>query len=125
MIRSGETKILAYCRRRGRTLLQIVAFFLLVWTISLAEMRLILYFLRVPITLAQTLLVLAGGKFAFLLPFPGALGALELTQAGVFELLELGSQTGMSLVLYMRARDLLFAAAGLSAAFFGRRERNS
>jgi uncharacterized protein (TIRG00374 family) len=117
LIRSSETRILTYCRRRGRTLLQILLFFLLVWTIGLAEMRLVLHFLRIPVTLRQTLLVLAGGKFAFLLPLPGALGALELTYVGVFELLDLGAQTGMSLVLYMRARDLLFAAAGLIAAF--------
>jgi uncharacterized membrane protein YbhN (UPF0104 family) len=88
-------------------------------------MRLVLYFLEVPVTLLQTLLVLAGGKLAFLLPFPGALGALELTQVGVFELLDLGAQTGMSLVLYMRARDLLFALAGLTAAFTGGRRRKS
>ncbi len=117
LIRSSEARILTYCRRRGRTLLQILLFFLLVWTIGLAEMRLVLHFLRIPVTLRQTLLVLAGGKFAFLLPLPGALGALELTYVGVFELLDLGAQTGMSLVLYMRARDLLFAAAGLIAAF--------
>jgi len=121
LIRSGETRILAYCRRRGRTLLQILLFFLLIWTISLAEMRLILHFLKVQVSFSQTLLILAGGKFAFLLPFPGALGALELTYVGVFELLDLGAETGMSLVLYMRARDLLFAAAGLTAAFGGRR----
>jgi uncharacterized protein (TIRG00374 family) len=125
LIRASETKILSYCRRRGRTLGQLLLFFLLVWTISLAEMRLVLYFLNVPITWMQTLLVLAGGKFAFLLPFPGALGALELTQAGVFELLDLGSQTAMGLVLYMRARDLLFALAGLTAAFFGGRRRKT
>ena len=119
VIRSGETRILAYCRRRGRTLVQILLFFLLVWTISLAEMRLVLHFLDVPVTLSQTLLILAGGKFAFLLPFPGALGALELTQVGVFELLDLEAETGLSLVLYMRARDLLFAAAGLITAFSG------
>ena len=125
LIRSSETRILAYCRRPGRTLGQLLLFFLLVWTISLAEMRLVLHFLEVPITLLQTLLVLAGGKLAFLLPFPGALGVLELTQVGIFELLDLGSQTGMSLVLYMRARDLLFAAAGLTAAFLGGRRRKS
>jgi len=124
LIQASETRILAYCRLRGRTILQILLFFLLVWTISLVEMRLVLHFLGVPVSYSETLLILAGGKFAFLLPFPGALGALELTYVGVFELLDLGAQTGMSLVLYMRARDLLFAAAGLIAAFAGwKRER--
>jgi uncharacterized protein (TIRG00374 family) len=121
-VRSGEIRILDYCRRRGRTLLQILIFFVLVWAISLGEMRLILHFLGVPLSLGQTLLVLAGAKFAFLLPFPGALGALELTYVGLFELLDLGAETGLSLVLYMRARDLLFAAAGLAAAVVGWRK---
>lgn len=119
LIQSSEARILAYCRRRGRTLLQILLFFLLVWAISLAELRLVLHFLKVQVSFSQTLLILAGGKFAFLLPFPGALGALELTYVGVFELLELGAETGMSLVLYMRVRDLLFATAGLIAALAG------
>jgi len=121
LIRSGESRIVAYCRRRGRTLLQILAFFLLVWTVSLAEMRLVLHVLGVSATLRQTLLILAAGKFAFLLPFPGALGALELSYVSVFEVLELGAETGMSLVLYTRARDLLFAAVGLITAIAGRR----
>lgn len=121
LIQASETRILAYCRRRGRTILQILLFFLLVWTISLAEMRLVLHFLGVPVSYSETLLILAGGKFAFLLPFPGALGALELTYIGLFELLGLEAQTGMSLVLYMRVRDLLFAAAGLITAFAGLR----
>jgi uncharacterized membrane protein YbhN (UPF0104 family) len=119
LVQASETKILVYCRQRGRTLLQILLFFLLVWAVSLAEMRLVLHFLGVSISLGQTLLILAGGKFAFLLPFPGALGALELTYVGIFELLGLGAETGMSLVLYMRARDLLFAAAGLLVGFAG------
>ncbi len=121
LIQASETRILAYCRLRGRTILQILLFFLLVWTISLVEMRLVLHFLGVPVSYSETLLILAGGKFAFLLPFPGALGALELTYVGLFELLGLGAETGMSLVLYMRARDLLFAAAGLITAFAGLR----
>jgi uncharacterized protein (TIRG00374 family) len=119
LINSSESRIVAYCRRRLRTVLQILLFFLLVWTVSLAEMRLVLRFLAVPVSIVETLLILGGGKFAFLLPFPGALGALELTYVGVFELLGLGAETGMSLVLYMRARDLLFAVAGLFFAAFG------
>ena len=79
--------------------------------VRLGEMYLVLHFLGVPVSLGQTLLILAGAKFAFLLPFPGALGALELTYVGLFEMLELGAETGLSLVLYMRARDLLFAVA--------------
>jgi uncharacterized protein (TIRG00374 family) len=116
---ASETRILAYCRRRGRTVLQILVFFVLVWAISLGEMHLVLRFLGVPASLGHTLLILAGGKFAFLLPFPGALGALELTYVGLFQLLDLGAETGLSLVFYMRARDLLFAAAGLAVAAGG------
>jgi uncharacterized protein (TIRG00374 family) len=115
-VQAGEVKIVGYCRRRGRTLLQIFLFFVLVYATSLLEMVLVLRFLGFPVSLPGTLLILAGGKFAFLLPFPGALGALELTYVELFELLGLGAETGLSLVMYMRARDLLFAAAGLFAA---------
>jgi uncharacterized protein (TIRG00374 family) len=117
LVQSGETKIVAACRRRGRVLLQILLFFILVWTVSLAEMHLALHFFGIPARLDQTLLILGGAKFAFLLPFPGGLGALELTYVGIFELLDYEAEAGMSLVLYMRARDLLFALAGLLVAF--------
>jgi uncharacterized protein (TIRG00374 family) len=113
LIGNSESRIVAYCRRRGRTVLQVLVFFVLVWAVSLVEMWLILHFLGVSADLRQTLFVLAGGKFAFLLPFPGALGALELTQVTVFELLGYNGEMALGLVLYMRARDLLFAAAGL------------
>jgi len=116
LIGSSETRMVAYCRRRGRTLLQILLFFLLVWIASLFEMRLVLHYLGISLSLRQALLVLAGIKVAFLLPFPGALGALELTCLGVFELLGYDPETAMSLVLYMRVRDLVFAAGGLAAA---------
>jgi uncharacterized protein (TIRG00374 family) len=119
LIRASELRIVAYCRRPARTLLQLLLFFLLVWTVSLVEMRMVLRFLGISADLWESIFVLAGARFAFLLPFPGALGALELTYAGVFELLGHGAETGLSLVLYMRARDLLFAAAGLSVAFVG------
>lgn len=116
LIQSGETKIVATCRRRGRILLQILLFFALVWTVSLIEMHLALRFLGIPVHPAQTLLILGGAKLAFLMPLPGALGALELTYVGIFELLDYSAEAGMSLVLYMRARDLLFALAGLIVA---------
>jgi hypothetical protein len=122
LIRSSESRMVAYCRRPGRTLLQLLLFFLLVWTTALVEMRLVLQFLGVSPTLRQTLLILAGSKFAFLLPFPGALGALELTNVAVFDLLGYGAETALSLVIYMRARDLLFAAAGLILALGGLRQ---
>jgi uncharacterized protein (TIRG00374 family) len=122
LIGNSESRIVTYCRRSGRTVLQVLVFFVLVWTVSLVEMRLILHFLGVSADLQQTLFVLAGGKFAFLLPFPGALGALELTQVTVFELLGYAGETALSLVLYMRARDLLFAAAGLIFALSARRQ---
>ena len=122
LIGNSESRIVTYCRRRGRTVLQVLVFFVLVWAVSLAEMWLILHFLGVSADLQQTLFVLAGVKFAFLLPFPGALGALELTQVTVFELLGYAGETALGLVLYMRARDLLFAAAGLILALSASRQ---
>jgi uncharacterized protein (TIRG00374 family) len=127
LIRASELRIVAYCRRPARTLLQLLLFFVLVWAVSLAEMRMVLRFLGISADLWESLFVLAGARFAFLLPFPGALGALELTYAGAFQLLGHGAEAGLSLALYMRARDLLFTAAGLGlgVAFGGWRRRGA
>jgi len=54
-----------------------------------------------------------------LLPFPGALGALEVAQRTLFGWLGYGPETALALSLYVRARDLTFALAGLVAAAIG------
>jgi hypothetical protein len=65
------------------------------------------------------MVLLAGSRFAFLLPLPGALGALEATQVSLFALLELPADAAWALLVYIRARDLALAAVGLLAVGIG------
>lgn len=118
-----ETRIVHYCRRKAYTLGQILLFFLLVWTVAVFEMWLALSFLGIRLTLPETIFVLAGGKLALLLPFPGALGILEVTQIFIFGLFSRNAETAVSLTMYIRFRDLLFVAAGLAITLFGYRKR--
>jgi uncharacterized membrane protein YbhN (UPF0104 family) len=106
-------------RRRGRSLGFALGFFALVWGISLAEMWLALSFLGVQARLYELLVLMAGSRFAFLLPFPGALGALEATELSLFGLLGFPAEAAWAFLVYLRARDLGLAAVGLLAVAVG------
>jgi CDP-diacylglycerol--glycerol-3-phosphate 3-phosphatidyltransferase len=116
---STEDQVAAFLRRRARSLALALGFFVLVWGISLLEMWLALRFLGVSVHLREVLVLLAGSRFAFLLPLPGALGALEATQVSLFALLELPADAAWALLVYIRARDLALAAVGLLAVGIG------
>jgi uncharacterized membrane protein YbhN (UPF0104 family) len=102
-------------------LLQALLSFTAVWSLSVLEQWLTLRFLGLPFGLPQILLLQSGVKLAMLLPFPGALGALEAAQRSLFGWLGYGPETAMALSLYARARDLSFALAGLAATATGSR----
>lgn len=124
-LESSEAEVAAYGRRPGRALLQLLLSFAAVWGLSALEMGLALRFLGLPLGFLQTLLLLAGGKLALLLPIPGALGALEAAQRTLFGWLGYGPEAALALSAYVRARDLLFVFAGLAAAAIGRPRRVS
>ena len=125
-LEASEAEVTAYGRRPGRALLQVLVSFTAVWSLSVLEQWLTLRFLGLSLGLPQTLLLLAGAKLAMLTPFPGALGALEVTQRTLFGWLGYGPETAIALLVYMRARDFTFALAGLAAAAIGlRRSRRA
>ncbi|MBN1835176.1 MAG: flippase-like domain-containing protein [Spirochaetales bacterium] len=123
LLGAAEEQVIAFGRARGYA----VAFgglsFLLVWSLTLAETWLALAFLGVPVGWLEVVILLAGSRFAFLLPFPAALGALELTQVSLFALLGLPVESAWALLLYVRGRDLLVAGIGLLAMTIGLRRR--
>jgi hypothetical protein len=115
----AEGQVTAFGRRKARTAGFAILFFLLVWGTTLVETWLALRFLGVAAGWLEVVVLLAGSRFAFLLPFPGALGALEATQVSLFALLGLPPGAAWALLFYIRARDLLFAGVGLLAAGVG------
>jgi len=56
-----------------------------------------------------------------LLPFPGALGALEATQRTMLGWMGYAPEGALALSIYVRARDLAFVLAGLLALMVGSR----
>lgn len=118
----AECAVADYGRRRGRLASTLLLFFLLVWGLAAAETALVLRFMGLALNWRELIVVLAAGKLAFLLPLPGAWGALEAAQRLLFTLLGQAPEAALSLVVYIRARDLLLVLVGL--AVIARRPRH-
>jgi uncharacterized protein (TIRG00374 family) len=117
----AEEAVAAYSRRSGRLAGEILVFFLLVWGLALAETMLALRFLGLAVSWREAILVLAAGKLAFLLPLPGAWGALEAAQRLAFTLLGRAPEAAVSFLVYIRIRDLLLVLSGLGVIALGPR----
>jgi len=81
-------------------------------------------FLEIPIGFSSAISVLMLVYFAFLLPMPAGLGAMEAALVTGYTAIGLSSAQALSQALLMRARDLIFAMTGLALGgigFFGRR----
>ena len=83
------------------------------WVAILAEWWLATAFLGFPLDLLRLIAVVTASRLAFLVPIPGALGALEASL--VLSLTALGYRTeqALGLALFVRVRDVVFGAAGL------------
>jgi len=83
------------------------------WVAILAEWWLATAFLGFPLDPLRLIAVVTASRLAFLVPIPGALGALEASL--VLSLTALGYRTeqALGLALFVRVRDVAFGAAGL------------
>jgi hypothetical protein len=86
----------------------------LVWSALFFEFWLALDFLGLRVDFSQLVLVVTAGRLALLAPTPGALGALEASQMMAIGALGFDPAIGLSLGLYIRARDILFSIFGLA-----------
>ncbi len=83
------------------------------WVALVIEYRLALDFLGLSLALPETIGVLTAARIAFLFPFPGGLGSLEISQVFAMQALGAGAAIGISMSLLIRARDVLFGGFGL------------
>ncbi|MFC1655856.1 lysylphosphatidylglycerol synthase transmembrane domain-containing protein [Patescibacteria group bacterium] len=79
------------------------------------EHFIIAYFMGVKLTFLQSFLSATIPGISYMLPIPGALGALETSHAGIFVLLGVSINVFV-FVLIMRLRDLIFILIGLAHA---------
>jgi uncharacterized membrane protein YbhN (UPF0104 family) len=113
MIAGIEEQVVAFCQGHILSLAGAMFISLITWIMLLGEYWLMARFLGIDLNLLQTIAVLTIARFAFLVPLPGGLGALEVGQ--IFAITSLGytSAEGLSLALLIRARDLVFGGLGL------------
>jgi len=106
----------AFTRRHLSSLLAALGFSLLAWAGMAAEYFMIAGFLQARLSAEQTLAALTAALFAFLMPLPGGLGALEASQVYVMTAFGHPAAIGIGISLLMRARDILNGGLGLLLA---------
>jgi len=117
-----EDQVVAFCRERPAGLAVAMGLSFVSWTVIVFEYSLMLSFLAIRLDLLEVVGVITASRLALLVPVPGGLGALEASQVLALAALGYSRAEGLGLGLLIRARDLVFAAAGLMlGAWYARR----
>jgi len=116
MVIVSERMAGAFTRRHPITLFAALGFSLLSWAGMAAEYFMMAGFLQAQLTIDETLAALTAALFAFLMPLPGGLGALEASQVYVMTAFGHPAAIGIGVSLLMRARDILNGGLGLLLA---------
>jgi uncharacterized protein (TIRG00374 family) len=98
------------------------------WSLMIVEFWLTFALLGAQLTFSETMLLLAIVRVAFLLPAPGALGALEAGLfIGVQQILGLSPELSIATALLIRLRDIFLGGTGLllSAPLLGKWQEKS
>ena len=109
----------AFTHRHPKSLFVALFFSLLSWAGMASEYFMMAGFLQVQLSVEQTLAALTAALFAFLMPLPGGLGALEASQVYVMTTFGHPAAIGIGISLLMRARDILNGGLGLLLASRG------
>lgn len=112
----SERMAASFTRRKLPALLVALSFSMTAWAGMALEYFLIADFLNASLSFEQILAALTAALFAFLLPLPGGLGALEASQVYALTSIGYAPALGISLSLIMRARDILNGGLGLLLA---------
>lgn len=117
-LRAGEKKAGAILNQPQPILWLYGGCALVQWFLMAAEFWLIYAVLGLPLQPLELMAVVVAARLAFLLPLPGALGALEASQILILGSLNLSPGAGLAACVIMRARDLLMVGAGVGLASF-------
>lgn len=106
----------AFCRKHVRALLAATFISLLAALGMVGEYFLITKFLRVDLSAWQAIAAWTAGWLAFLVPWPGGLGALEASQVFALGAFGVSAASAIGVTLIIRARDILIGGIGLLLA---------
>jgi glycosyltransferase 2 family protein len=115
-IRAAEHLAGRFCQRHPRALFAAILVSLIAAFGMVSEYFLMTSFLQIHLSFWQTVAAWTAGWLSFLVPLPGGLGALEASQVFALGFFEISAASAISLVLFMRARDLLIGGLGLLLA---------
>jgi hypothetical protein len=110
---AAESQVGEFCRQRPAALALALIFSLATWAAMIGEYWLAARFLGLDWMLPEAIAALTAARFAYLLPLPGGLGALEASQAFAAAALGDDPAAGATLALLIRGRDVLTALVGL------------
>jgi uncharacterized protein (TIRG00374 family) len=105
-----------FCRRHFKELLTAAFVSMLAALGMLGEYFLITSYLNIELSAAQTIAAWTAGWLAFLVPWPGGLGALEASQVFTLGAFGVSAASAIGVTLIIRARDLLIGGIGLLLA---------
>ena len=108
-----------FCRRSPRTLRAATSASLAAGAGMISEYMLITSFLGIHLHGWQTIAAWTANWLAFLVPWPGGLGALEASQVFTLGAFEISAVLAIGVALLIRARDLLIGGLGLLLASRG------
>lgn len=114
LLRESERTAGAFCQRKPLHLGLALAVSLLSFGLMLGEYWLLAHALGMPLSFRGVVLGLTAARVAYLLFFPAALGVLEAGQIAAVSSLGFSPELAIGLTLFVRARDVLLAGAGLS-----------
>lgn len=105
-----------FCRRHFKELFAATFVSLLAALGMVGEYFLITSFLQIELSAAQTIAAWTAGWLAFLVPWPGGLGALEASQVFALGAFGVTAASAIGVTLIIRARDLVIGGIGLLLA---------
>lgn len=83
------------------------------WLLMIGEFWFIYYLSGLPLNTIQLIGVVVAARLAFLLPLPGALGALEASQVLMLTFFALDPAIVLTVCIIIRSRDMLLVGAGI------------
>lgn len=110
---ASEEQATRFCHESPGTVMQAFLVSLVSWGAIVGEYWLMLQVLGLDLTPTQAIGALTAARMAFLLPFPGGLGALEASQVLALSSLSMNPAAGISLSLLIRTRDVALGGLGL------------
>lgn len=116
LTRAAEHLAGRFVQRRPRAVVAALAASLLAAILAVMEYALITSFLDMRLTPWQMMAGWTAGWFSFIVPLPGALGALEGSQIIALGSFGITRAAALGAALLLRARDLLFGGAGFVLA---------